>query len=127
MNNKLVEGIDDLAKKVKDVNESIESICTVTLCLIENQCMQIRADEQDDIDKKNIALMGIKTKNNRGKTDILNYKQIFRPNDGQDTVSTQRNNVNFEMEFQNSKLKDEKIIHNEILLTERYDMTQYEK
>jgi predicted nuclease with TOPRIM domain len=59
MNAKLVAGVEHLSKQVQEVNESIESICTITLCLVESQCMQIRAEEQDDLDKQNIALMGI--------------------------------------------------------------------
>lgn len=59
MNAKLVAGVEHLSKQVQEVNESIESICTITLCLVESQCMQIRAEEQDDIDKQNIALMGV--------------------------------------------------------------------
>ena len=45
MNMKLVNKIEVLTKKVDDVNESIESICTIILCLMESQCMQIRAEE----------------------------------------------------------------------------------
>lgn len=58
MNFKLINGIDTLSSQVAAVNESIESICTVTLCLIESQCMQIRAEEQEDSDKADISLMG---------------------------------------------------------------------
>lgn len=58
LNQKLIDRIDVLTKKVNDVNESIESICTISLCLLESQCMQIRAEEQDDEDKVKIALMG---------------------------------------------------------------------
>ena len=60
MNQKLIDRIEVLTKKVDDVNESIESICTITLCLLESQCMQLRSEEQDDQDKVNIALMGQK-------------------------------------------------------------------
>ena len=60
LNQKLIDRIDVLTKKVNDVNESIESICTISLCLLESQCMQIRAEEQDDEDKVKIALMGQK-------------------------------------------------------------------
>jgi molecular chaperone GrpE (heat shock protein) len=60
MNSKLVAGIEHLSKQVLEVNESIESICTITLCLVESQCMQIRAEEQDDSDKMSISLMGSK-------------------------------------------------------------------
>ena len=58
MNMKLINKIEVLTKKVDDMNESIESICTIILCLMESQCMQIRAEEQDDIDKQKISLMG---------------------------------------------------------------------
>lgn len=60
MNQKLIDKIEVLTKKVDDVNESIESICTISLCLLESQCMQLRSEEQDDQDKVNIALMGQK-------------------------------------------------------------------
>lgn len=43
MNMKLVNKIEVLSKKVDELNESIESICTIILCLMESQCMQIRA------------------------------------------------------------------------------------
>lgn len=48
MNQRLIDRIDILTKKINESNESIESICTISLCLMESQCMQIRADEQDD-------------------------------------------------------------------------------
>lgn len=60
MNAKLVAGVEHLSKQVAEVNESIESVCTICLCLIESQCMQIRSEEQDDSDKKQIALTGMK-------------------------------------------------------------------
>ena len=37
--------------KINGQYESIQSLSTIVLCLIEAQCMQIRADEQDDDDK----------------------------------------------------------------------------
>jgi hypothetical protein len=51
LNIKLIERIDVLSKKVNQTMESIDSICTITLCLIESQCMQIRAEETDEQDK----------------------------------------------------------------------------
>lgn len=66
MNLKLIERIDTLSKKVNETMQSIDSICTITLCLIESQCMQIRAEEVDEMDKAKIALMGSKD------TKILN-------------------------------------------------------
>jgi hypothetical protein len=60
MNQKLIERIDVLTKRVNEVTESMESVCTISLCLMESQCMQIRAEEQDDEDKQKIALMGQK-------------------------------------------------------------------
>jgi len=51
MNQKLIERIDVLTKRVNEVTESMESVCTISLCLMESQCMQIRAEEQDDEDK----------------------------------------------------------------------------
>ena len=58
MNSKLAEGIDALSRQVLGINKSIESLCTISLCLIESQCMQIRSEEQDDQDKAKISLMG---------------------------------------------------------------------
>ena len=43
MNMKLINKIEVLTKKVDELNESIESMCTIILCLMESQCMQIRA------------------------------------------------------------------------------------
>lgn len=40
----------------------MHNVCTIVLCLIESACMQIRAEEQDDDDKMDIALMGRKDK-----------------------------------------------------------------
>ncbi len=45
MNIKLINRIEVLSKKVDDVNESIESVCHIILCLMESQCMQIRSEE----------------------------------------------------------------------------------
>ena len=61
MNERLVTKIEMLSGKVGDFQEGIESLCTVTLCLMESQCMQIRAEEQDEEDKAKIALMGQKS------------------------------------------------------------------
>ena len=61
MNERLVGKIEMLSNKVGDFQEGIESLCTVTLCLMESQCMQIRAEEQDEEDKAKIALMGQKS------------------------------------------------------------------
>lgn len=36
MNMKLINGIDVLSGQVNEVNESIESICTISLCLLES-------------------------------------------------------------------------------------------
>jgi hypothetical protein len=55
-----MERLDILTKKVNEVMESVESICTITLCLTESQCMQIRSEEQEEEDKQRIALMGQK-------------------------------------------------------------------
>lgn len=61
LNAKLVAGIDHLSNQVQDANESLESVCTITLCLLESQCMQIRTEEQDEADKRTISLMGVRT------------------------------------------------------------------
>lgn len=58
LNQKLINNMDKLSRQVNEVNESIETICTITLCLVESQCMQIRSEEQDDEDKLKIALYG---------------------------------------------------------------------
>ena len=39
MNERLVSKIEMLSNKVSDFQEGIESLCTVTLCLMESQCM----------------------------------------------------------------------------------------
>ena len=46
-----MDRMDILTKKVNEVMESIESMCTISLCLMESQCMQIRSEEQEDEDK----------------------------------------------------------------------------
>ena len=58
MNSKLREGVDQLSKQVQEVSESMDSVATISLCLMESQCMQIRAEEQDNEDKQNIYLAG---------------------------------------------------------------------
>jgi len=35
----MIDRIDLLTKKINDVNESIESLATIILCLMESQCM----------------------------------------------------------------------------------------
>lgn len=50
--------IDNFEKIIEDFKEGMESLCTIILCLTESQSMQIRSEEQDDIDKKNICLLG---------------------------------------------------------------------
>ena len=39
MNQMLMDRIDTLTKKVNEVMESVESMCTISLCLMESQCM----------------------------------------------------------------------------------------
>ena len=51
MNERLVGRVDGLSQKVSDFQEGIESMSTLMLCLMESQCMQIRAEEQDEEDK----------------------------------------------------------------------------
>lgn len=57
-NTKQLNRIDVLQRKVEEFNESIESICAIQLCLVEGVSMQIRAEEQDEDDKKGIYLNG---------------------------------------------------------------------
>jgi len=57
-NMKLVNRIDRAEKKLQDVLDSVQSICTITLCLVECACMQVRVEEQDDEDRNGIALLG---------------------------------------------------------------------
>ena len=38
--------------------DSVHSICTISLCLLECACMQVRIEEQDDQDRESISLMG---------------------------------------------------------------------
>jgi len=47
-------------KGIESIFESMQSICTIILSLVESSCMQIRAEEQDDEDKLDISLMGRK-------------------------------------------------------------------
>ena len=51
MNERLVQKIEGMSKKVDDFQQGVESMCTVMLCLMESECMSIRAEEQDDLDK----------------------------------------------------------------------------
>ena len=57
-NMKQLNRIDQLQKKVEEFQRSIESLCSISLCLVEAQSMQIRAEEQDEADKLSIALNG---------------------------------------------------------------------
>ena len=59
-NEKIGKRIQANDKQVEDMLQSIYSLATISLCLIECSCMQIRAEEQDDEDKKGISLMGQK-------------------------------------------------------------------
>lgn len=62
MNIRQLNRIDFLQKKVEEFNESIESLCTLVLCLTESQSMQLRSEEQDDYDKMDIAMIGKREK-----------------------------------------------------------------
>lgn len=50
-NLKMLNRIDLFQKVVEDFKESMESLCTLVLCLVESQSMQIRAEEQEEVDK----------------------------------------------------------------------------
>lgn len=39
------------------MSSSIQNMCTVILCLMEATCMQIRAEEQEDLDKQQVSLL----------------------------------------------------------------------
>ena len=45
--------------------ENLQNVCKVVLCLLEVNCMQIRTEEQEDQDKKGIALMGLRLGTNK--------------------------------------------------------------
>ena len=49
--------VDEAERVIDGMSNSIQNMCTVTLCLIEAACMQIRVEEQEDEDKKQISLM----------------------------------------------------------------------
>ena len=51
---------DQNKKNIDALFESMHSVCTISLCLIEQNCMSIRAEDEEDEDKKSIALMGRK-------------------------------------------------------------------
>ena len=57
-NYKLLKRIDQAEKKIQDMLDSVHSICTISLCLLECACMQVRVEEQDDEDRDGISLMG---------------------------------------------------------------------
>jgi len=42
-------------------NINFENVCNVLVSLVESTCMQIRAEEQEDDDKKGISLIGTKS------------------------------------------------------------------
>ena len=50
----------DLIKKDFDViSQTVDyTLCPLVNCLLENQCIQMRAEEQDDLDRQKIALYG---------------------------------------------------------------------
>ena len=62
-NDDLLKLIGKAQKVSSDSVTSIENIAQIITCLLEANCMQIRAEEQDDEDKKGIALMGQKLGN----------------------------------------------------------------
>ena len=59
-NHKLLNRVVISEKSITELFDSMHNICTVLLCLVEEACMQIRAEEQEDEDKESIALMGRK-------------------------------------------------------------------
>ena len=59
-NHKLLNRVIGSEKSITSLFDSMHSVCTVLLCLVEQACMQIRTEEQDDEDKESIALMGRK-------------------------------------------------------------------
>ena len=50
-NQKLLNRVNQTEKSIENILESMHSVCTIVLCLLETSCMQIRAEEQDDEDK----------------------------------------------------------------------------
>ena len=59
-NIKLLNRLDKTEATLSNFNTDLENICTILLCIMEATCMQIRAEEQEDNDKKGISLMGSK-------------------------------------------------------------------
>ena len=67
MNEKILVRINQNDIKVDEMLQSIYSLATISLCLIECTCMQIRAEEQANEDKEKISLMGMKQEPNEGQ------------------------------------------------------------
>jgi hypothetical protein len=57
-----------------------KTICPLMVCLTENMCMSLALDEQEDKDKKNIALFGRKgnemTKDTSGIPEVNNLTKM---------------------------------------------------
>ena len=58
--NKLSIQSNTAEDRSKEGLSNLKSICQILVSLIEVNCMQIRTEEQEDEDKKGIALMGLK-------------------------------------------------------------------
>jgi len=58
--NKLSFQSNTAEDRSKEGLSNLKSICQILVSLIEVNCMQIRTEEQEDEDKKGIALMGLK-------------------------------------------------------------------
>ena len=76
INEKMIDKVKMLAKVVGSFSGSIDSISTMLLCLMESQCLQIRAEECDEKDKQNIRLIGTKDYFHPAHTD----KELKKPN-----------------------------------------------
>ena len=69
-----VNRVGEAERTIDGMSSSIQNMCTVTLCLMEAVCMQVRAEEQEDEDKKQISLLGEDggkgERNGEGRNDI---------------------------------------------------------
>ena len=55
----LNDRMDIIVREQTDINEVVEqTLCPLVTCLFENQNIQMRAEEQDEIDRNKIALYG---------------------------------------------------------------------
>ena len=59
--NKIVERFNQIKAEFNNLVQTVDfTLCPIVTCLFENQCIQMKAEEQDDLDKLKIALFGQK-------------------------------------------------------------------